>query len=948
MPKKCWRYETANGLARDVQRYLADEPVQACPPSAGYRLRKFARRHKVGLTTAALVAAALVIGITAATWQAVRAWQAEELAQARAGHSDVNFRKALEAVDQMLTEVGQKELAPVPHLEEVRRTLLEKALSFYEGFLQEKSSDPPIQLQTGMACRRVGHLRHWLGRHDQAEQAYERGIALLEQLAGRYPNEPSYRQELARSYAGRARLFREVGRSAEADQACRQALKLQEQLVADAPAERDYRRDLARSLFLLALSPNLPDTEALHRRALRLLDQLVAEDPTRFGYAEDWGKCLNALANLLSRTDRLKEAEDAYRQAIARAEKILVAYPRERDYQCLLGVTHNNFGKLLWDTGRLGDARQHFRQALKLNKQLADDFPRVPEYQWWVAMSLNNLGAVLWQNGRPAEAEKEYANARIILEKLVADLPRVPDYRHQLGSTLGNLGLLLQQRREFEQARLLLELDVEHQQAALKIDPRNRKYREDLAAAYLNLGIVLDNLKAPKTENVKRKAVGLYRQLADEFPKDPHYRSTTGGALNNLASFLLDRGQPEQARQLFEEAIEHQQAALKVNPRSPASREFLRNHHKNLGKTLWRLGQADAAEEAYRHAITGGKELVEEFPLKQDYRKTLAELYVLFGNLLDGTGRTHEQEQAYREALVHWQKLTADSPNVAEYQHGCGEALHNLAAVFGKRGEPEKARALVVDAIHHRRIAWKANPQQPNYREALAEEYVDLARALVELRDHAGAAEAIAEMLSLRPERWKSYFHAAGLLQRCAALATNDVQLAEAERKGLARTYQVRIRELHWQAAARNPDQPDSQNNLAWFLGNCPDPKYRDPARAVEFAQKAVRRHPKNGFYRGTLGMAHYRAGDWQAAVAELEKAQRLGTGGETHFFLAMAYWRLDDKGEARKSYNRAVQWMEANRKRLDRLDRRSPEYGEVRLFRQEAARLLGINDQSN
>src|SRR4029077_19527133 len=40
------RYETASGIAMDVQRYLADEPVLACPPSAGYRLRKFARRNK--------------------------------------------------------------------------------------------------------------------------------------------------------------------------------------------------------------------------------------------------------------------------------------------------------------------------------------------------------------------------------------------------------------------------------------------------------------------------------------------------------------------------------------------------------------------------------------------------------------------------------------------------------------------------------------------------------------------------------------------------------------------------------------------------------------------------------------------------------------------------------------------------------------------------------------
>ena len=49
------RYETANGFAADVQRYLADEPVQACPPSAAYRFRKFARRNKAPLLTAAVL-----------------------------------------------------------------------------------------------------------------------------------------------------------------------------------------------------------------------------------------------------------------------------------------------------------------------------------------------------------------------------------------------------------------------------------------------------------------------------------------------------------------------------------------------------------------------------------------------------------------------------------------------------------------------------------------------------------------------------------------------------------------------------------------------------------------------------------------------------------------------------------------------------------------------------
>src|SRR5437660_9901636 len=59
------RYDTANGFAMDVQRYLADEPVLACPPSVGYRFRKFARRHRRALLTASVVALAVVLAAAA-------------------------------------------------------------------------------------------------------------------------------------------------------------------------------------------------------------------------------------------------------------------------------------------------------------------------------------------------------------------------------------------------------------------------------------------------------------------------------------------------------------------------------------------------------------------------------------------------------------------------------------------------------------------------------------------------------------------------------------------------------------------------------------------------------------------------------------------------------------------------------------------------------------------
>jgi WD40 repeat protein len=71
------RYETANGLARDLQRYLADEPVEACPPSTAYRLRKFARRYRAALAVATLFATLLVVGVLVSGWLAVRAKVAE-------------------------------------------------------------------------------------------------------------------------------------------------------------------------------------------------------------------------------------------------------------------------------------------------------------------------------------------------------------------------------------------------------------------------------------------------------------------------------------------------------------------------------------------------------------------------------------------------------------------------------------------------------------------------------------------------------------------------------------------------------------------------------------------------------------------------------------------------------------------------------------------------------
>jgi tetratricopeptide (TPR) repeat protein len=102
------RYETATGLARDIQRYLMDEPVEACPPSAGYRLRKFLRRHRGPAAATVAVFLAVVAGAGLATWQAVRATRAEAAALAE---RDAKEQARQAEADQRAAAVAQRERA---------------------------------------------------------------------------------------------------------------------------------------------------------------------------------------------------------------------------------------------------------------------------------------------------------------------------------------------------------------------------------------------------------------------------------------------------------------------------------------------------------------------------------------------------------------------------------------------------------------------------------------------------------------------------------------------------------------------------------------------------------------------------------------------------------------------------------------------------------------------
>ena len=136
------------------------------------------------------------------------------------------------------------------------------------------------------------------------------------------------------------------------------------------------------------------------------------------------------------------------------------------------------------------------------------------------------------------------------------------------------------------------------------------------------------------------------------------------------------------------------------------------------------------------------------------------------------------------------------------------------------------------------------------------------------------------------------------------------------------------------------PNDDWLQYGLAWELVMSADPKLRDPVRAVALAKRAVELKPNERKYWNTLGMALYRAGDLKEARAALQKSLDLVQGGDNQYvcrdrlYLAMANWRLDEKDEARKEYDRATEWIL----------KKAPKDEESQRLRAEAAALMGID----
>ena len=239
------RYETANGLAADIERYLHDEPVQACPPSASYRLKKFVRRNKV----AAAFVALLLVGVAALG--------ISNIAIKRERDAKTTALVRAQAVSDLLQEMLAS--SNPDQVKGSKYTVRELLDDFSAGLRDQLAGEPEVEA----AIRTVIGKSYWrLGVYDRAELHSKKALDLRRQVFG------AGDERVADSLVDYAWSLAEQSRHEEAEKHVRDALLIYGKRNSDP-------RATVRALWYLAAIPDAPvaadpEAEEVARDALAL------------------------------------------------------------------------------------------------------------------------------------------------------------------------------------------------------------------------------------------------------------------------------------------------------------------------------------------------------------------------------------------------------------------------------------------------------------------------------------------------------------------------------------------------------------------------------------------------------------------------------------------------------------------------------------------------------
>ncbi|MHB0959623.1 MAG: tetratricopeptide repeat protein [Pirellulaceae bacterium] len=983
------RYATANDLAADVQRYLDDEPVQACPPSTIYRLRKLVRHHRTALVGAAGLLLGVVFLLVGTTLVALNQGA---VAQGRL-HVQQRINEALAEVARLRGSASESKAD-----DEARWVAAREQLQLAVGLATSGPLDADLLAQ-------VRTLERQLDQEQSARAQEQRDRVLLATL------EQAWRLQ-ANVDVGESRFAKE-----DSVPILRQALRDYGITILDSSPDRvaatiasrpeqvrqhlleamEELRALARPMIGIAMRTTngmtvitdiAPDSPAARDGRLHEGDQLVGVGEGRDGeIASTRSLALPAVMEL----SRGESGTIVRLEVVPKGETEPRVYEIQRDptaawLKAVLKVADRDPWRCQLREARNEEDQAKRRVALEDLAEQADVQGQPPRVLTRLADQLVVLGArdratTLLKRVQKAYPGDLWANANLACVLKDSRPPRWEEAIRYYTAAIAlrpdsaglhvNLGVALVEQGRLEEA------NAEYRES-LRIAPSYAAPRCNLVTNLIKLG------EEEEAEAVAREAVRLW-------PQTPGFHCNLAGALDRLGkrqeaaaayreALRLDPGlvgaHEQMAFDLYregkhEESLEKFREVIRMDPTSAT-------WHYNYGVTLGLMGREDEASEVYRTC------------LKLD-PSCVPALTNLIGYLVD-QGRAEEAVAVCREVL----ERAPNSPDVqatwntlAKCLNACGRKEEAIAAYR------ESSRLLPQAFLPYANLARRlADPLDPTLQQP--QEAIELALKAVELEPQEELAWSALGYARFCNQEWQASIEAFQKseslidVRKYGVLYTFDErswwdnhiyramaywhlgQTAEARAWFLVGEYRLKGNGPNGdskclQEAAKllgisldeptptqetiaayratlqtNPEGAMRHNELAWLLATTPDLPYRDAELAVHYALQAVQLLPQEANVWNTLGVAHYRNRQWGESIEALQKSLDRSVGGAVcdWLFLAMAHWQLDQKAEARKWYDKSVTWMK------EHAENGSDE--QITRFRAEAEQLLGAEKSEN
>lgn len=434
------RYETANGFAMDVQRYLANEPVIAGPPGAAYRLRKFVRRNQGPVLAASVVLLALIVGVMGTTCGMLRAIDAEGATRAEANEKD-KAKKAAEdeaAIAKAVVDFLQNDLLAQASPEwnpRDRKVTVEEVLRRAAARIGGKFAGQP---QTEAAIRlAIGETYYLLGDYAAAQPHLERAWELRRQVLGEeHPDTLSTAHNLALVYQDQgqyskalqlllrdlevsrrvrgpehtdtlqtmntlAALYHELNQTAEAEALYVQVLDIRGRVLGE--AHRDTITSIRNLGTLYWSRGQIAKAEPLLLKALELCRRVHGDV-----HPETLTSMNNLASTYADQGEKVKAAQ-LFVEALAVSRRVL-----GEEHANTLG-SMNNLATLYLEMSEFAKAEALLVQALETSRRVLGEEHRLP------LTTTINLANVFRSQGRLAAADPLLVNALEVSRRLFGE-----------------------------------------------------------------------------------------------------------------------------------------------------------------------------------------------------------------------------------------------------------------------------------------------------------------------------------------------------------------------------------------------------------------------------------------------------------------------------------------------------------------------------------------------